>query len=457
MKSAEAPLAHYASCRQQSCEPEIFWASPSQLAEDWNAPVSWTTDSGSRSSERASSVDHVVIPKRASDADARVAYVRPDPCLRTMGPGALAFLNEGSAIGRQPSPMEMLSLGAPLPFLADGVHTAFVGQAAGGQTQDSHGASTAGDKSLPKATQAFREARREVDESDLAMQKRINKELTTAASSMPDCITEVLRVAAVHLHQLNGVNLSTAIHRLARACERSEANMRRVKTDSIFVLLIEMAELKAQQELLGQTDSMPGNCCTIITWSCAVLRLFQPNLFTALARVARGKLQDCQCYEVTNLLWSFAELCKRQPQMATELEADMQELVDGAAGYFLRRSPHEWKIKVLVSALVSLTHMPCKDFCTKWFIVSIVQELAERSDEAHGADLLPVGIAFDTLRTKHEKVFREISGAVISKYPNFVARYMYGGFLQQGKAHIKPKPSKRVEGSKAMAAGEATA
>ena len=447
MKSVEEPLVHDTNCRQQSCEPEIPWVSPSQLAQDWNAPVSWTTDSASQSSESASPVDHVEIPKQASDADARVAYVRPAPGLRTLGPGALAFLSQGSAIGRQPSPCDMLSLDAPVPFLADGVHTPFVGQAAGDQTRYSRGASTAGDKSLPKATQAFRKACREVDESDLAMQKRINKEFTTAASSRPDCITEVLRVAAVHLHQLNGVNLSTAIHRLARACEGSKANASRVKTDPVFVLMIEVAELKAQQELLGQTDSMPGNCCTIITWSCAVLRFFRPNLFTALARVATGKLQDCKCYEVTNLLWSFAELCKRRPQMAAELEANIQELVEAAASYFLRRSPQGWKIQVLVSALVSLTCMPCKDFCTKWFIVSIVKELAERSDEAQGANLLPVVIAFDTLRTKHVKVFREISGAMTAKYPNFVASYMYGGDRQKGKAHIKPKSSKRVEGS----------
>ena len=446
MKPVEAPLVHYASCRQQSCEPRIPWLSPSQLAEDWNAPVSWTTDSGSQSSEGPSPVDHLEIPKQASDADACVAYVRPAPGLSSLGPGALAFVSQGSAI-RQPVSCEMLSLDAPVPFLADGVHTAFVGQAAGGQTQDSHGASTAGDKLLAKATQAFRKARREVDESDLAMQKRINKELTTAASSRPDCITEVLRVAAVHLHQLNGVNLSTAIHRLARACENSKANASRVKTDPVFLLMIEVAELKAQQELLGQTDSMPGNCCTIITWSCAILRFFRPKLFTALARVATGKLQDCQCYEVTNLLWSFAELCKRQPQMAAELEANIQELVEATASYFLRRSPQGWKIQVLVSALVSLTCMPCKDFCTKWFIVSIVQELAERSDEAQGANLLPVVTAFDTLRTKHVKVFREISGAMTAKYPNFVARYMYGGDRQKGKAHIRPKSSKRVEGS----------
>ena len=34
---------------------------------------------------------------------------------------------------------------------------------------------------------------------------------------------------------------------------------------------------------------------------------------------------------------------------------------------------------------------------------SSAEELAERSDEAQGANLLPVVVAFDTLRTKHVK------------------------------------------------------
>ena len=44
-------------------------------------------------------------------------------------------------------------------------------------------------------------------------------------------MSQVLRVVAVHLHQLNGVNLSTAVHRLARACEGCKASANRIKAD----------------------------------------------------------------------------------------------------------------------------------------------------------------------------------------------------------------------------------
>lgn len=270
---------------------------------------------------------------------------------------------------------------------------------------------------------------------DVSTQKRINKDLTTAAKSEnEDAISEVLRIAALHLHQLNSVNLSTAVHRLARACEGSKALANRVKTDPIFLLMLEVAEHKAQLELHGQADSMPSNCCTIVTWSCAVLRFFRPSLFTVLARVAARNLQDCQCYEITNLLWSFAELCKRQPTMAEDMADTIQELVEAAASSFLHRRPKAWKIQVLVSALVSLTCIPCKDFCAKWFIISLVQELAERSEEAQDTNLSPVVTAFDTLRTRHLQVFRDICSAMSRRHPDFVTRYMYGGARQNGKA-----------------------
>ena len=117
-----------------------------------------------------------------------------------------------------------------------------------------------------------------------------------------------------------------------------------------------------------------------------------------------------------------------------------------------------------------------------------VEELAERSEEAQDANLLPVVMAFDTLRTRHlqavgmgrglwacgqvgglkcltktpavmlalihdtpdsrlrvlhacaPQVFRDICNAMSRRHPDFVTRYMYGGARQNGKAK---KHSKR--------------
>ncbi|CAE7561612.1 clpP2 [Symbiodinium sp. CCMP2592] len=356
-------------------------------------------------------------------------------------------LQQESGMGRQPNRTCIVS-GPAAPACTDVTtvtNDVFAGFAGKGLAAEVHGFGASTAQQMP-APASFG-----TSHDDVSLQKRINKDLTTAAKSEDeDPVSEVLRVAAVHLHHLNSVNLSTAVHRLARACEGSKAKANRVKTDPIFLLMLEVAEHKAQLELHGQADSMPSNCCTIVTWSCAVLRFFRPSLFTVLARVAARDLQECQCYELTNLLWSFAELCKRQPTMAEDMGDTIQELVQAAASSFLHRRPKAWTIKVLVSAVVSLTYIPCKDFCAKWFIISLVQELAERSEEAQDTNLVPVVVAFDTLRTRHLQVFRDICNAMSRQHPDFVMRYMYGGARQNRNAK---QHTKRPKGQGAHAYG----
>ena len=42
-----------------------------------------------------------------------------------------------------------------------------------------------------------------------------------------------------------------------------------------------------------------------------VLKVFPSDLFRSLAAVATPNLKNCQAYEVTNLLWAFAEFYKQ--------------------------------------------------------------------------------------------------------------------------------------------------
>ncbi|CAE7630386.1 unnamed protein product [Symbiodinium pilosum] len=264
---------------------------------------------------------------------------------------------------------------------------------------------------------------------------RINKALTSAAKSRKaDSVGKVLRVSAMNLHLMNGVNLATAIHRLARACEGSKPSIEQVTSDSVFQLMLEMAECKAQQEFQLQDTSMPANCCTIITWSCAVLRIFVPSLLGVLARVASRSLTDCQPFEVTNMLWGFAELSKREPATAAGLEAHIQELVDAAAYVMMPRGPASWKVQVLISAFVSLTSLPCAGQTTaRLLLLSIAEELAERGAELETANSQPVFAACYALRWSHPKVFEDILATVAPKNSAFISQVFLAGDASAGK------------------------
>ena len=143
--------------------------------------------------------------------------------------------------------------------------------------------------------------------------------------------------------------------------------------------------------------TMPVTCCTIIAWSLASLRVFRPRLFRLLGRVAAGNLNSCQSYEITNLLWAFAELSKHQPDMVPEVEGSIQEICEAANQIYLNRPRSAWKFPVLVSALASLSALPFHS--SQSSILSIIcRELAMKEAEAKPQQRVPLVQAFDAIR-----------------------------------------------------------
>ena len=68
--------------------------------------------------------------------------------------------------------------------------------------------------------------------------------------------SQVLRVAATNLHMMNGVNLATAIHRLARTCQGAPASVDQVGVDDIRGTLIGVLMTRGSD--LGISESNIG-------------------------------------------------------------------------------------------------------------------------------------------------------------------------------------------------------
>ena len=119
---------------------------------------------------------------------------------------------------------------------------------------------------------------------------------------------------------MNGINLATAFHRLARSRQGKH-----YVDGSAFSAMLASAEYKAKREMEVHDGSLPANCCTIIAWSCATLRTFRESLFLALVKIASQNTQFCKTYEVTNLLWACAQYQKQCPNLPVSFE--VQNLV----------------------------------------------------------------------------------------------------------------------------------
>lgn len=141
-----------------------------------------------------------------------------------------------------------------------------------------------------------------ISKAVLAMQMQGNKQLMEANHcSKPDIFTLV----RTQIHRMNAVNLSTAMHRIARLGDPQGQ-----KGWSTLGALLNAIEKRTWQELENHDGAMPARCATIIAWSCAKLQVFRPDLFATLIQLVGLGLGTCKEFEVTNLLWACAQLVK---------------------------------------------------------------------------------------------------------------------------------------------------
>eukprot|EP00913_Durusdinium_trenchii_P000548 g504.t1 len=189
----------------------------------------------------------------------------------------------------------------------------------------------------------------------LKQRKRINRKLTQAANA------HATAVLNVELTLMNGVNMATALHRIARHCVKGEAGpdgaapeaKKEVEAHPAFAALLKTLEQHAEMSLSADHDTaeecpiapvsrktcidrvirpdptpgmsgrrcwqeiMPAQCASIIAWSLACLDVQNDRLLVVLAALAKPHLQDFKFYEVTNMLWAYAKL--RAAGLAPEL------------------------------------------------------------------------------------------------------------------------------------------
>ncbi|CAJ1347813.1 unnamed protein product [Effrenium voratum] len=199
--------------------------------------------------------------------------------------------------------------------------------------------------------------------NQVRLHKAINRKLTDAAAKAGGC--GVLDVVCVELTHMNGVNLATALHRLARDFANNEAGLpggaqalSEVTSHAAFPALLEAVrqramEVVAEREAGKQSDGdsgMPAQCASIVAWSLAWLNLKERALLQTLAELATPHLDGFKPYEVTNMLWAYAKL--------NEWNAPLFRAV---AERLRARAKWEFKVQCLSVASWSFTTVKWRD------------------------------------------------------------------------------------------------
>eukprot|EP00435_Cladocopium_sp_Y103_P038229 s2351_g10.t1 len=265
----------------------------------------------------------------------------------------------------------------------------------------------------------------------LAMQVRLNKQLMQARRGRKRNIFTLVRT---QIHQMNAVNLSTAIHRIARLGGPGE-------NDTVVVeALLNVIEEQTWRELAHHDDSMTAGCATIVAWSCASLQVFQHDLFGALIQVVELGLTTCKDFEVTNLLWACAQLVKHLPiafkaskggldpaqgvgWLPERVGRPLCALMDAVEVYFQGRLQNMTG-SVLVSALVSVAILSAaEDLSVTTLFSSICHALALRYGELSFHQKEKVGIAGRIMRKHNARVVQAVGKSVSEKCPELAIHF----------------------------------
>ena len=256
-------------------------------------------------------------------------------------------------------------------------------------------------------------------------QRRLNAEIVEAAKAPDEGLGKILDLVQLHVEEMNAVNISTAMHRLVRACRASPSDANKVRCHPAVRRMTEVTESLAEKELKNASGKLPAKCCTIIAWSCSSLRLFRGSLLSVLASVAARNLSDCDSFEITNLLWALAEACRRRPELGAELRPSTQQLVHATARVFQERSMSTLKFQLLTSALMSLVLLPPgEDLAQERLIVSIALELAARPKQDASQNSTSLTCAFQTMEKQHPLVFEDMLHICRLNFPGFTKKYV---------------------------------
>lgn len=239
--------------------------------------------------------------------------------------------------------------------------------------------------------------------TQVRIHKVINRKLTDAAGKGGQGVLEVVRVELDHM---NGVNLATALHRIARRCVENEADhsassqqaINEVLSHPAFPALLEAVEQRSKESLAGGREAeeihMPAQCASIVAWSLAWLHLRQSKLFIVLGELAAPRLAEFKPYEVTNMLWAYAKLKEWNAQLFSAVAARLRG-----------RQKWEFKAQCLSVAAWSFTMMKWRD---ESLFQSMAEELSGQATLLKPQEISNTLWAFGKQKIAHKELFEAL-------------------------------------------------
>lgn len=134
----------------------------------------------------------------------------------------------------------------------------------------------------------------------------INSQIVAAAET--GNLHSLLAIIATHLHEMNLVNISTALHRLAKLTQSrpTQAQQQASLPYTLQALLESARQSMTKLKLSGSTPKCQS--LSNITWALATMKVVDLPLMKMVAASSHNQIADFKSFELCQLLWAFAKL-----------------------------------------------------------------------------------------------------------------------------------------------------
>lgn len=155
------------------------------------------------------------------------------------------------------------------------------------------------------------------------------------ANSQENCSVDSLALTiSNHLHNMNLVNLTTSIHRLAKMVAHDAKAQALLKQSQILPKL-----LPPIAKMLSTTDSssiQSQSLCNIV-WSLASIRIADTQIISLVCKHTIPNINNFKPFELTLLLWALAKLSSMECSLSHG-EVQMSIIFEHASKYIIQRA-----------------------------------------------------------------------------------------------------------------------
>lgn len=258
----------------------------------------------------------------------------------------------------------------------------------------------------------------------------INSEIVRTAES--GCRVEQLAaLISQFLPEMNLVNLTTAMHRLAKSASSDVQAQRRLKELSIFQELCDKISDILSNAYGGQINPQ---ALSNVAWALATVQHMDTYLVTLIIEHALAGSEICnfKAFELSNLVWAIAKLGKLEPEQFNRIE--VQLFYDAVADHMVKQHSHmSFRCLSLTAWAFATARRPNLKLFDQLAIF-----MKNKIHEADCQELANSTWAFGTLGFINEGLFLLLAKQAIPKLPDFKPQelaIMLWGFATNGFFH----------------------